>query len=156
MSLSFSISPSSEYSGLSSFKIDLFDLLAVQGTLKSLLQHHDLKASILQCPAFFMVQLSHLYMTMAKTIALTRQTFVSKQLTFFIWWRVFISVKQLRKCASDTVIYSLGTFQRGAKAEDAGKACSGKVHGVLLGSSSLFPKPSQPFLCNLLLSPYNL
>ena len=75
---SFSISPSNEYSGLVSFKIDWFDLLAVQGTLKSLLQHHILKASILQCSAFLMVQLSHLYMTIGKTIALTVQTFVSK------------------------------------------------------------------------------
>ena len=114
----FSISPSIENSGLISFRIDSFDLLATQGTLKHLLQHHDLKASILQCSTFFMVHLSHLYMTIAKTIALTRQTFVSKQLTFFIWWRVFTSVKQLGKCASDAIIYSLGTFQRGAKAED--------------------------------------
>ena len=70
-SFSFSISPSSEYSGLTSFKIDWFDLLAVQGTLKSLLQHHNSKVSILQCSAFFIVQLSHPYMTTGKTIALT-------------------------------------------------------------------------------------
>ena len=70
-SFSFSISPSNEYSGLTSFRIDWFDLLAVQGTLKSLLQHHSSKASILQCSAFFMVQLSYLYMTTGKTIALT-------------------------------------------------------------------------------------
>ena len=70
-SFSFSISPSNEYSGLISFKIDWFDLLAVQGTLKSLLHHHSLKLSILQCSAFFMVQLSHLYVTTGKTIALT-------------------------------------------------------------------------------------
>ena len=70
-SFSFSISPSNEYSGLISFRIDWFDLLAVQGTLKSLLQYHSLKASILWCSAFFMVQLSHLYMTTGKTIALT-------------------------------------------------------------------------------------
>ena len=74
----FSISPSSEYSGLISFRIDWLDLLAVQGTLKSLLQHHSSKASILRCSAFFMVQLSHPYMTTGKTIALTRQTFVGK------------------------------------------------------------------------------
>ena len=66
----FSISPSNKYSGLISFRMNWFDLLAVQGTLKSLLQHHSLKASILQCLAFFMVQLSHLYMTNGKTIAL--------------------------------------------------------------------------------------
>ena len=77
-SFSFSISPSNEYSGLISFRIDWFDLPAVQGTLKSLLQHHSPKASILQHSAFFIVQLSHPYMTIGKTIALTRQTFVSK------------------------------------------------------------------------------
>ena len=77
-SFSFSISPSNEYSGLISFRRDLLDLLAVQGTLRSLLQHHSSKASILQCSAFFMVQLSHLYMTTGKTIALTRRTFLGK------------------------------------------------------------------------------
>ena len=75
-SFSFSFSPSNEYSGLTSFRIDGLDLLAVQGTLKSLLQHHCLKASILWSSAFFIVQLSHPYMTIGKTIALTRQTFV--------------------------------------------------------------------------------
>ena len=73
--------PSNEYSGLISFKIDWFDLLAVQGTLKSLLQHHSSKASILQCSGFFMVQLSHPYMTTGKTIALTIRTFVGKVLS---------------------------------------------------------------------------
>ena len=77
-SFSFSISPSNEYSELISLRIDWLELLAVQGTLKSLLQHHSSKASILWCSAFFMVQLSHPYMTTGKTIALTRQTFVSK------------------------------------------------------------------------------
>ena len=77
-SFSFSISPSNEYSGLISFRMDWLSLLAVQGTLKSLLQHHSSKASILWCSAFFIVQLSHLYMTTGKTIALTRWTFVSK------------------------------------------------------------------------------
>ena len=77
-SFSFSISPSNEYSGLISFRIDWFDLLAVQGTHKSLLQHHSSKASILQHSAFFIVQLSHSYMTTGKTIALTRLTSVSK------------------------------------------------------------------------------
>ena len=75
---SFSISPSNEYSELLYFKIDWFDLLAVQGTLKSLLQHHSSKASILWCSAFFIVQLSHLYVTTGKTIALNRRTFVGK------------------------------------------------------------------------------
>ena len=77
-SFSFSISPSNEYSGLISFRIDWLDLLAIQWTLKSLLQHHSSKASILQCSAFFRVQLSHLYMTTGKTIALTRCIFVGK------------------------------------------------------------------------------
>ena len=77
-SFSFSISPSNVYSGLISFRIDWLDLLAVQITLKSLLQHHSLKASIFQHSAFFRVQLSHPYMTTGKTIALTRQTFVGK------------------------------------------------------------------------------
>ena len=77
-SFSFSISPSSEYWGLISFGIDWFDILAVQGTLKSLLQLHSSKISILWCSDFFMVQLSHPYITIGKTIALTRQTFVNK------------------------------------------------------------------------------
>ena len=77
-SFSFSISPSNEYSGLISFRMDWLDLLAVQGTLKSLLQHHRSKASILWCSAFFTVQLSHPYMTTGKTIAMTRWTFVGK------------------------------------------------------------------------------
>ena len=80
-SLSFSISPSNEHPGLISFRMDWLDLLAVQGTLKSLLQHHSSKASILQCSAFFTVQLSHPYMTNGKTIALTRETFVGKEMT---------------------------------------------------------------------------
>ena len=75
---SFSISPSSEYSGLISFRMDWFRLLAVQGTLRSLFQHHSLKASILQHAAFFTVQLSHLYMAAGKTIALTIGTFIGK------------------------------------------------------------------------------
>ena len=77
-SFSLGISPSNEYSGLISFRMDWLDLLAVQGTLKSLLQHHSSKAPILQCSAFFIVQLSHPSMTTRKTIALTRWTFVGK------------------------------------------------------------------------------
>ena len=77
-SFSFSISPSNEYSGLIPLRIDWLDLLAVQGTFKTLLQHHSSKASILQCSVFFMVQLSYPYMTTGKTIALTRRTFVGK------------------------------------------------------------------------------
>ena len=77
-SFNFSISPSNEHPGLISFRMDWLDLLAVHGTLKSLVQHHSSKASILQCSAFFLVQLSHPYMTTGKTIALTRRTFVGK------------------------------------------------------------------------------
>ena len=114
-SFSFSISPSNEYSGLISFRMDWLDLFAVQGTLKSLLQHHSSKASILQHSAFFMVQLSDPYMTTGKTITLTRQTFVGKVMSLLFnmlsftkkcfykqsnhllvdnknnWWRVWVS-----------------------------------------------------------------
>ena len=98
-SFSFSISPSSEYSGLISFRMDWLDLLAVQGSLKSLLQHHSSKASILQCSAFFIVQLSHAYMTTGKTIALTRWTFVSKlSLLFNMLSRFVITFLPRSKC----------------------------------------------------------
>ena len=80
-SFSFNISPYNEHPGLISFRMDWLDLLAVQGTLKSLLQHHSSKASILQCSAFFTVQLSHPYMTTGKTIALTRWTFAGKEMS---------------------------------------------------------------------------
>ena len=83
-SFSFSISPSKEHPGLLFFRMDWLDLLAVQGTLKSLLQHHSSKASILQCSAFLRVQLSHPYMTTGKTIALTRQTFVGKVMSLLL------------------------------------------------------------------------
>ena len=84
LSSSFSISPSNEYSGLFSFRMDWLGLLAVQGTLKSLLQHHSSKASHFRCSAFFIVQLSHPYMTTGKTIALTRQTFVGKVMSLLV------------------------------------------------------------------------
>ena len=83
-SFSFSISPSNEHPGPISFRTDWLDLLAVQGTLKSLLQHHSSKASILRCSAFFIVQLSHPYMTTGKTIALTRRTFVDKVMSLLL------------------------------------------------------------------------
>ena len=83
-SFSFSISPSNEYSGLISFRMDWFNLLAVQETLKSLLQYHSSKASILRCSTFFTVQLSHWYMTTGKTIALTRRTFVGKLMSLLL------------------------------------------------------------------------
>ena len=101
-SFSFSISPSNEYSGLISFRMDWLDLLAVQGTLKSLLQHHSLKPSILQCSAFFIVQLSHPYMTTGKTIGLTRWTFVGKvmSLLFNMLSRLVITFLPRSKCLS--------------------------------------------------------
>ena len=83
-SFRFSISPPNEYSGLISFRMDWLDLLAIQGTLKSLLQHHSLKASVFQCSAFFTVQLSHPYMTTGKTIALTRRTFVGTVISLLL------------------------------------------------------------------------
>ena len=97
---SFSISPSNEYPRLFSFRMDWLDLLAVQGTLRSLLQHHSSKASILQCSAFFMVQLSHRCMTTGKTIALTRWTFVNKakSLLFNMLSRFVIAILPKRKC----------------------------------------------------------
>ena len=99
-SFSFSISPSNEYSGLISFRIDWLDPLAVQVTLKSLLQHHSSKASILLCSAFFIVQLSHLYMTTGKTIALTRQTFVGNvmSLLFNMLSRLVMTFLVRSKC----------------------------------------------------------
>ena len=99
-SFSFSISPSSEYSGLISFRVDWFDLLVVQGIVKSLLQHHSLKASVLQPSAFFMVQLSHLYMTPGKNIALTRRNFVGKvmSLPFNMLSRFVIAFLPRSKC----------------------------------------------------------
>ena len=92
-SFSFSISPSNEYSGLTSFRMDWLDLLAVQGTLKSLLQHHSSKASILLCSAFLIVQLSYPYITTGKTIALARQTFVGKGMSLLLnrWSRLAIA-----------------------------------------------------------------
>ena len=99
-SFSFSISPSNEYSGLISFRMDRLDLLAVQGTLKTLLQHHSSKASILWHSAFFTVQLSHPYMTTGKTISLTRQTFVGKvmSLLFNMLPRLVITFLPRNKC----------------------------------------------------------
>ena len=99
-SFSFSISPSNEYSGLISFKTDWFDLLAVQGALKSLLQYHSLKASLLWYSAFFMVQLSQMYVTTEKTVALTIWTFVSKviSLLFKLLFRFVITFLPRSKC----------------------------------------------------------
>ena len=106
-SFSFSISPSNEYSELISFRIDLFDL-AVQGTLKSLLQHYSSKASILQCSAFFIVQLSHPYVTVGKTIAFTRRTFVSEvmSLLFNMLSRLLITFLSRSKCLLISLLQS--------------------------------------------------
>ena len=96
-SFSVSISPSNEHPGLISFRMDWLDLLAVQGTLKSLLQHHSSKASILLCSAFFTVQLSHPYMTTGKTIALTRRTFVGKIMSL-LFNMLSAAAKSLQLC----------------------------------------------------------
>ena len=101
------ISPSSEYSGLIFFRMDWLDLLAVQGTLKNLLQHHSSKASALQHSAFFIVQLSHPYMTTGKTIALTRWTFVSKvmSLLFNMLPTLVITIIPRSKCIHSNIVY---------------------------------------------------
>ena len=105
-SFSFSISPSNEYSGLISFRMDWLDLFAVQGTLKSLLQHHSSKASILRCSAFFLVQLSHPYMTTGKTIALTRWTFVGNVMSLlFNMLSTYIVLNLFANRWSSIVIY---------------------------------------------------
>ena len=113
-SFSFSISPSNEHPGLISFRMDWLDCLAVQGTLKSLLQHHSSKASILMCSAFFIVQLSHAYMTTGKTIALTRQTFVGKimSLLFHLLSRLIIAF--LPRC-KHLLIYCLKKTNKSMK-----------------------------------------
>ena len=108
-SFSLNISPSNEHPGLISFRMDWLDLLTVQGTLKSLLQHHSSKASIIWCPTFFIVQLSHPYMTTGKTIALTRQTFVGKVmfLLFNMLSRLVIAFLQRIKCLLTSWLQSL-------------------------------------------------
>ena len=111
-SFSFSISPSNEHPGLVSFRMDWLNLLAVQGTLKSLLQHHSSKASILWHSAFFTVHLSHPYMTTGKTIVLTRRTFVGKiiSLLFNMLSRVLIVTKKLGGDYKASVIFSKGAL----------------------------------------------
>ena len=110
-SFSFSISPSNEYSGLISFTIDWFDLLAVQGILKCLLLHHNSKESILWCPAVFMVQVPHQYTTTGKTIALTIWTFVGKvmSLTFNMLSRLVIAFLPRNNCLLISWLQSLST-----------------------------------------------
>ena len=111
-SFSFNISPSNKHPGLISFRMDWVDLLAVQGTLKSLLQHHSPKAPILRCSAFFIVQLSHPYMTTGKTITLSRQTFVCKviSLLFNMLSRFFIAFLPKRKCLLISWLQSLSAM----------------------------------------------
>ena len=108
---SFSISPSNEYSGQISFRIDWFDLLAVQGTFESLLQHHNSKASVLWCSGFFMVQLSHPYMTTGKTITLTSQTFVGKVMSLLsnMLSRLIITFLPRNKCLLISCLQSPST-----------------------------------------------
>ena len=115
-SFSFSISPSNEYSGLISFRMDWLDLLAVQGTLKSLPQHHSSKASIFWCSAFFIVQLSHPYMITGKTKALTRRTFVGKvmYLLFNMMSRLVIAFLPRSKCLLISWLKSLSCSDFGA------------------------------------------
>ena len=110
-SFSFSISPSNEYSELISFRINWFDFLAVQSNLKSLLQYHNSKASILRCSAFFMVQLSHLYMTTGKTIVFTIRTFVSKMMALLssTLSRLVIAFLPRSKCLLISWLQSLST-----------------------------------------------
>ena len=131
-SFSFSISPPNEHPGLISFRIDWLDLLTVQGTLKSLLQHHGSKASILQCSAFFTVQLSHPYMTTGKTIALTRRTFVGKVMsllfnmlsrlviTFLPRSKHLLSLKFPQKDCSDISCLQLSRHARSRWGSDSG------------------------------------
>ena len=95
-SFSFSLSPSNEYSGLISFRMDWFDIFAVQGTLKSRLKHHSSKTSILQLSAFFIVQLSHPYITNGKTIALTRRTFVDKVMSLLFNMLMSNKIKEIQ------------------------------------------------------------
>ena len=128
---SYSISPSNEYSGLISFRMDWLDLLAVQGTLKSLPQHHSSKASILQHSAFFIVQPSHPYMTTGKTIALTRQTFVGKvmSLLFNMLSRLVIAFLPGSKCLLISWLQSPSTVIFEPK----------KIKSVTVSLVSLFP-----------------
>ena len=130
-SFSFSISPSIEHPGQISFRMDWLDLLAVQGTLKSLRQHHSSKASILQCSGFFTVQLSHPYMTTGKTIALTRQTFVDKvmSLLYNMLSRLVITFLPRRKrlliswLQSPSAVNSLQYVQKKIKGDHKGFEC---------------------------------
>ena len=131
-SFSFNISPSNEHSGLISFKMDLLDLLAIQGTLKSLLQHHNSKASVLWHSAFCIVQLSHPYMTTGKTIALTRWTFVDKVLSLFFNMLSKLVAQRLNHLPAmwETWVGSLGWEDpRRRKCQPTPIFLPGKFHG---------------------------
>ena len=137
-SFSFSTSPSNEHPGLISFRMDWLDLLAVQGTLKSLPQHHSSKASILQHSAFFIVQLSHPYMTTGKTIALTRQTFVDKvmSLLFNMLSRLVITFLPRSKHILISWLQSPGDTQNSSVSVSVGSLGPG-VHKVCLSPVSV-------------------
>ena len=163
-SFSFHISPANEYSGLISFRIDWFDLLVVQGTLKSFLQHHSLKASILWCSVFYIVQLSHPYMTTGKTIALTRWTFVGTCSAFgkkntlcyscghvreirFGWkWQQFLCVYRTLQLTADACLLSFLLMQwlsRVDRVEESTHFSDGEAgtqHGSCLKSSHIAKK----------------
>ena len=114
-SFSFSINPSNEYSELISFRIDWLDLLEVHGTLKSLLQYHSSKGSILQCSAFFIVQLSHPYMTTGKTIALTRWTFVGKVMSLLMFSRLVTAFLPRTKCLNFMAAVTICNYRPGRR-----------------------------------------
>ena len=122
-SFSFSISPSSEYPGLISFRMDWLDLLAVQRTLKSLLQHHSLKASILWCSAFFIVQISHPYMTTGKTIALTRWTFVDK--VMFLLFNMLSRLEKAMAPHSSTLAWKIPWTEEPGRLQSMGSLLVG-------------------------------
>ena len=139
-SFSFSISPSNEYSGLISFRMDWFDLLAIQGTLRSLLQQHSSKTSVLLCSAFFIAQLSHPYMTTGKTIALTRWTFVDKvmSLLFNMLSRLVIAFLPSSKLEYDFRIRSPSNVQ--SIVEHTGGPCRGLALAASLTGFTITPR----------------
>ena len=148
-SFSFSISPSNEYSGLISFRIDGFDLLAVQETFKSLLQHHSSKTSILWCSAFTMIQLSHPYMTTGRTIALTRHTFVCKVLSLLFNCWLGLSSEKAMAPHSSTLAWKILRTEEPGRLRSMGSrmterlpfhfllSCTGEGNGNLLQRSCL-------------------
>ena len=155
-SFGFSISPSSEYSELISFKIDWFDLLAIQGTLKSLFQHHSLKASVLWHSTFFMVRLSHPYMTTGKAIALTLQTFVSKvmSLLFSMLSRFVIAFFPRGKCLLISQLQSQSAVILEPKKIKSATVCTASpslCHEVMGSGGGLVAK-----LCPTLVTPWTV